>query len=1187
MNTSAGAASESPTRQKRNISNYTPPTDPIPVNRPVNVSTPRFPTIISDPIVKVKSPSMLETPVLVPTITNEGKVRDQSDEPHDNTGYRRPELEITIFENPCRALVDTGASVSAISEQYFTSLKSMIPAHQNLSILPVSGVTISTAVESRSRRVTQQVLIPFEINSFSCDCIFLVVPRLSTTMILGTDWLTDHRVDIKYSVRIFYFPIWDTYFSFSDEVVPLRAQLDSVFTVTYDDPEMDTPGYPIDAVSLSSGEPDRESFDNICENLRVNVNLTDEQYNKTVDLFKNYHSVFRIRPGLNKLYVCKFNVSEDVPFKIAPYPIPFARRPAVEHELSRMLEWGVIERCSSPYSNPILCVAKTDGSVRLCLDARRINRIILPMRDSSPPLEELLARFQGNKSFSSLDFTSGYWQVPLHVDVRKYTAFLYNGRTYQFRVVPFGLNISNTAFQQALEAALANPTEEPDEDVVSNLHIYVDDVLVSARTFDEHLHCLKILFEKILVSGMSFKFEKCKFFQTSIKFLGHIVTPEGVKIDPAKLDTVQSFPCPRNKRDVQSFIGFCNFYRRFADHHADLVAPLIELVKKDVPFRFGPVELTAFERIKNTFNENVLSHPNFNLQFCIQTDASKLALGVELFQFENNNVRKTISFASRTLNSAERNYTVTELELLSIVFACEKFRTFILGYPIKVYTDHKALTFLFRCRLRNARLTRWTLALQEFDLHIQYISGPNNIIDFVSRNPPDRDELQRMQVTNHIFSISKNPLKTEHKECKQIFKTIIQDQGADPKLRKIISLLSEPLSPIPRYLNRYSMYDNVLHYRRFENSNKWLICIPRRYVVELILTFHRFYGHTGPKKCILAIKESCFYPSLYNTTRAVIKSCDTCQRTKFSTVRMEGAMQNINATAPLDKVCVDLYGPLPSAWNGVKYIFVVLDCFTRFVRLFSIKRATALIVTNRMIDSYVNIHGKPKFVLSDHGVQFTSKIWQARLSDLNINVTMTSVYHPQSNPAERVMRELGRFFRTYCSENHTKWSDWVPYVEWVLNHTVHESTSFTPQELFLKENRYSPIYDLVEFPPGREEDLNKKYVLAREVQNTRALERKMRHDRRGINRIFKIGELVLVRTHRLSSAVDQLIHKFFLLYDGPFVISAVRNRNAYTVNDPDTNRTIGTYNVIFLREYIVPIVNDITLAECVDNRVRP
>jgi hypothetical protein len=172
-------------------------------------------------------------------------------------------------------------------------------------------------------------------------------------------------------------------------------------------------------ISSLQVEDNLEPFDHITEHLSSVQNLSSNQFDQVVDIFHEYYHIFRTRPGLNLLYTCRFNVSEDIPFKIRPYPVPFTRRPAVKKELARMLEWGVIERCSSPYSNPIICVGKADGSVQLCLDARRVNKIILPMRNSSPPLDELLARFSGKAIFFSIDFTAGYWQVPLHNNVRK------------------------------------------------------------------------------------------------------------------------------------------------------------------------------------------------------------------------------------------------------------------------------------------------------------------------------------------------------------------------------------------------------------------------------------------------------------------------------------------------------------------------------------------------------------------------------------------------------------------------------------------------------------------------------------------------------------------------------------------------------------------------------------------------
>jgi hypothetical protein len=240
-----------------------------------------------------------------------------------------------------------------------------------------------------------------------------------------------------------------------------------------------------------------------------------------------------------------------------------------------------------------------------------------------------------------------------------------------------------------------------------------------------------------------------------------------------------------------------------------------------------------------------------------------------------------------------------------------------------------------------------------------------------------------------------------------------------------------------------------------------------------------------------------------------------------------------------------------------------------------------------MIVDYIGTHGTPKTVVSDHGVQFMSRVWRTRLSELGVSVTTTSVYHPQSNPAERVMRELGRLFRTYCHDNHTDWPHYVQYIEWVLNNTIHESTGFTPRELFLTEERYSPIYEAVEYPPGTSEDPKVKLTMANEVQRSKAEKRRLRHDQQGKPCMFKVGDEVLVRTHHQSSAVDKRIHKFFLLYEGPFVITNIKKCNAYEVYDPDTNRIRGTFNVIFLRKYINPIVISRPFAEVVENHPCP
>lgn len=522
-----------------------------------------------------------ERPMTPPCIALSATTQDSS-----ITESKRPEVKITVFNKiSVPALFDSGASVSAISEEFFKRVQTHCPSSMTLSILPVTGITISTAVLGRNRKVTTQVLLPFDIMEKETDAIFLVVPRLATSVILGDDWLSQNGVLLNYMTRQVEFPRWGKSYPFQiDEGVEPASQMMKLLEHHHVESALLTPSeqctlsitltakfigeenttiYNLNGLDaqLYPNDPRDDRFD---ECISSSPGVTEQQRSQLVDVLEKFQSIFDTRPGLNKLYTCRFDVSEDIPFKVRPYPIPFARRPAVESELKRMLTWGVIERCSSPYSNPILCVAKSDGTVRLCLDARRINRVILPMRDSSPPLDELLARFGGKSLFSSLDFTAGYWQVQLHSDVRKFTAFTYDGRTYQFCVVPFGLNISNTAFGLALEAVLNIRVNDMD-DQLSDLHIYVDDLLISSTNFSEHLAGLTMMFQKIKMSGMTLKLSKCEFLRQEIKFLGHVITPSGMSMNPSKLCAIHEFPVPRNKKELQSFIGFCNFYRKFAD----------------------------------------------------------------------------------------------------------------------------------------------------------------------------------------------------------------------------------------------------------------------------------------------------------------------------------------------------------------------------------------------------------------------------------------------------------------------------------------------------------------------------------------------------------------------------------------------------------------------------------------------
>jgi len=342
----------------------------------------------------------------------------------------RPEILITIFDNSYNALLDSGATVSAISESLFQILN-LNPNQHKIPLFPLTGILLTTALSTKSIKIKSQIYLNFSIQNYKTQGIFLVVPQLSTPIILGTDWLLENGVTIDYHSKEISLPSIDNRIPFKvikdDDPSSLINSLKNI-SVTDDHLTMyERPSHLIHQTYPFETE----------KNIALNdFPLSDSQQQLMTSLLQKYDHIFKDQPGLHTFFSYKFNVKPHDPYKVKPYPVPFSRRPAVQQEIDKMIKWGVIERSDSPYNNPLITVIKTDGSLRLCLDARKLNTIILPTRDSSPPIDDILAKFHNKSFFSSLDFSSGYWQIPLDPSVRQYTSFLYDGRSYQFCVVP-------------------------------------------------------------------------------------------------------------------------------------------------------------------------------------------------------------------------------------------------------------------------------------------------------------------------------------------------------------------------------------------------------------------------------------------------------------------------------------------------------------------------------------------------------------------------------------------------------------------------------------------------------------------------------------------------------------------------------------------------------------------------------
>jgi hypothetical protein len=508
--------------------------------------------------------------------------------------------------------------------------------------------------------------------------------------------------------------------------------------------------------------------------IRANEKLDCSQKEQLVAVLKKYLAYMTTKPGECNVLEYKFNVEIEEHFVQNSRPVPYAIRGVVRDQIRQMLQDGIIETSSSPILNPLTIVYKANNKIRLCVDARRINRYIISDRERTQPIQELVQKFGNAKFMSSLDISSAFWQLKLHKDSRKYTAFMFDSTVYQFKRVPYGFKNSLSAFVRALKLALGTET---DKFVVC----YVDDLVVYSRTFEEHMKHLDYVLRKLTTAGFTLNAGKCRFCLKELKFLGHRISNMGVSADSEKIEAILNYPAPKNQKQLRQLLGTCNFHGRFIVGYANYIAPLLPLLKQGNRWKWTAEMQQAFEGLRASFASSIqLAHPREDLPYLIYTDASKLGISAILMQENEKGEKLVISTASRVLSAIEQKYSTCEQELLAVVYALQKFRIYVFGHKITLYSDNKALSFLKKCTLTSNRVTRWIMQIQEYDLQIVHISGTSNYFaDILSRNPVGitTEQLNQVRKPKEILvaAINLNVDVNLKKELKDLVKLQEQD----------------------------------------------------------------------------------------------------------------------------------------------------------------------------------------------------------------------------------------------------------------------------------------------------------------------------------------------------------------------------------------------------------------------------
>lgn len=484
-----------------------------------------------------------------------------------------------------------------------------------------------------------------------------------------------------------------------------------------------------------------EMIDKIKSSLIIDSNsLSPSEQLNLQNLLIEFWDIFAInpnKPSTTDLVLHEIDTADHRPINVRPYPIPKAHEEIARKMIKEMVDNKIIQWTKdSPWGFPIVLVPKPDGNLRFCVDYRKLNLITRTSSYPIPLITELMDCFHGARYFSSIDLASGYWQIRMHPDHKEKTTFNSKFGSYYFNVMPFGLVKAPATFQSLMDKIFHDVQWK-------SVCVYFDDIFIFSKSFDEHLEHLRDVFTRLRKHSLQAKLSKCHFVKKDIKFLGHIISSDGIQPDPSKIEVIKNWKTPRNKKDVRRFIGLASYYRKFIPHFSSIAAPLhrLQSTSKDVLFSWSDREQYALELLKSKLiSSPILVSPDWTKPFTLQTDSSDYGIGAVLCQHIDGEER-VIAYASKSLSKSQKKYMTSDKECYAIIWGIRHFRTYLIGRQFDLWTDHSALQFLNTMRLNrdlSGRLARYQMFLQEYEFIPKYRKGKlNDNADALSREVDD------------------------------------------------------------------------------------------------------------------------------------------------------------------------------------------------------------------------------------------------------------------------------------------------------------------------------------------------------------------------------------------------------------------------------------------------------------------
>ena len=911
-------------------------------------------------------------------------------------------------------------------------------------------------------------------------------------------------------------------------------------------------------------------------------NLVDSQKEVFAGLLNEFQDIFseEIIAGNCDIICHSINVEDSPPIKQVPRRIPYHMRDEVYGIIEEMKKHGVIEESQSPWVSPAVLVRKKNGALRFCVDFRKLNAVTIKDSFPLPRIDDIFDQLSGNVWFTTLDLKSGYWQVKIRPEDREKTAFSVGKGLWQFTVMPFGLCNAPATFQRLMEKIL--------KDMLTKIClVYLDDVIIFGKSFEEMLENLSKVFRRIREANLRINPEKCVFFRKNVKYLGHIISAEGVVTDPEKISAVKDWPVPHTKKQLRSFLGFCSYYRKFVKGFSFISKPLYALTEDKVKFSWGEECQNAFDELKRVLSFSpMLSFPREEEKFILDTDASNIGIGAVLSQKQDGKER-VIAYFSRVLNKAERNYCVTRRELLAIVEAIKAFRHYLLGQKFLIRTDHVSLRWLLSFRDLEGQLARWLERLQQFEFEIVFRKGQfHGNADGLSRRHCESQGCRycakieencaresRKTITLARITLAEENLEEWQREQKEDPSLSVIFRGKETGVRPLRTEVSDVSTRIYlSYWDVINLKNGVLYkswYAPNLKSSFLQLLVPRKRVKEILEKAHDSLsgGHFGVNKTLEKIRKRFYWASCKQDVEDWCKSCEVCVARKGPLGKGKSPLQIFNVGTPFERVQMDILGPFPITSSGNKYLLVVVDCFTKWVEAFPLRNIRAKTVAEVFVNQIVSRHGTPFEVHTDQGRNFESKLFTELMELLGIRKTRTTALHPQSDgQVERQHQTITNYLAKYISSNQKDWDRWIPMFLLAYRTSKHEATGVTPAELYFARDLRLPLDLLRGKPPesckedphtaeGFVKDFQRKmegfHASVKERLDIRSSRVKSRYDRRARHILFQEGQKVwFFNPRRVKGKAPKLQSD----WEGPYFIVRKLSEVVYCIQKTPKHR---------------------------------